>query len=251
MEENLIIRYIYHSGFALEFSDKIVIFDYYKGALPANPKDKDVIFVVSHAHYDHFNRKIFDYDRASKVSYVVSKDVYDEIMDFKKDGNIIYLDDDIEKQKNMLNSDIHLLKSGESLFIDDIKFMGLGSTDKGISIYMQANMLFIFFAGDLNNWIFPDDSDEKRRQMQKYFSKEIDKLDHVDIGFFPVDPRLKENYDLGVNEFMEKTHAKVLFPMHFTKDPSTIDKFLREHNYPGSKIIALKNEGESFQIIIR
>lgn len=251
MDENLIIRYIYHSGFALEFNDKIIIFDYYRGQLPKNPKDKDVIFVVSHSHYDHFNDKIFDYDKATNIKYIVSQDVYDQIMNFKVDGNIIYLDDDLERQKKMVNSDISVLKKGQTVSAFGIDFTGFGSTDKGISIYMQASRLFIFFAGDLNNWIFPDDGEEKRRQMQKFFSKEVDRLDHIDIAFFPVDPRLEENYDLGVNEFMEKTHPKVLFPMHFTKDPSVIDKFVSEHSYPGSRIIALKNEGETFKIIIR
>ena len=36
------VTYIQHSGFAVEMEDKVLIFDYYRGEIPAFGRDRDV-----------------------------------------------------------------------------------------------------------------------------------------------------------------------------------------------------------------
>lgn len=70
------ITYIHHSCFVVELDDCILIFDYYKGELPAFDPDKRIIFFVSHSHGDHFNPNIYKYaETCPHVIYVLSGDV--------------------------------------------------------------------------------------------------------------------------------------------------------------------------------
>ena len=70
------ITYIQHSGFAVELADKVLIFDYYKGELPSFESDRDVYVFVSHRHYDHFQRSIFQWaEEFPRITYILSGDV--------------------------------------------------------------------------------------------------------------------------------------------------------------------------------
>ncbi len=250
--DSLNIRYIYHSAFSLEFDDKIIIFDYFQGTLPKNVNNKKVIFVVTHSHADHYNENIFDYNNADDITYIVSEDVYEEIYDYDRKENVIFLEkDNIENLKKHFGKKVIKLEVGESHSVYGVDFTALGSTDMGISLFFETNNLRFFFAGDLNNWVWEEDTEDEVKKMQEDFSREIDKIGHVDIGFFPVDPRLKDKYDLGVNEFVEKCRPKVLVPMHFTKDPSIIDTFIQTHKYEDTKIVNMKKEQDTFQVIIK
>lgn len=52
------VTYIYHSSFAVELEKSMLIFDYYgKGDLPERPAGKQVYFLNSHSHPDHFRRR--------------------------------------------------------------------------------------------------------------------------------------------------------------------------------------------------
>ena len=51
------VTYIYHSSFAVELEKSMLIFDYYgKGDLPERPAGKQVYFLNSHSHPDHFSK---------------------------------------------------------------------------------------------------------------------------------------------------------------------------------------------------
>ena len=55
------VTYIYHSSFAVELEKSMLIFDYYgKGDLPERPAGKQVYFLNSHSHPDHFSKTIFN-----------------------------------------------------------------------------------------------------------------------------------------------------------------------------------------------
>ena len=64
------IRYLFHSGFAVETGAHLLIFDYYKdtprgGKLadgvidPAEVSGRDVVVFASHSHGDHYSPVIF------------------------------------------------------------------------------------------------------------------------------------------------------------------------------------------------
>ena len=74
----------------------------------------------------------------------------------------------------------------------------------------------------------------------------------MEMEHFIVDKdTLKTVSYFGVNEFVDKCNPKVLFPMHFTKDPTIVDKFIDTHDYEDCKIVNMKKEHDTFQVIIK
>ena len=43
------VTYLYHSGFAVELDRHLLVFDYYRGELPAVPEGKKLIIFASHS----------------------------------------------------------------------------------------------------------------------------------------------------------------------------------------------------------
>ena len=71
------ITYIGHSGFLVELSHTLLLFDYYRGKIPPLPKEKELFVFVSHRHQDHFNPKIFELAKEHENTfYVISADIW-------------------------------------------------------------------------------------------------------------------------------------------------------------------------------
>ena len=187
------IEYIFHSGFTIETKKYFLIFDYYKGDLSL--KDKKTIVFSTHSHPDHYNPGIFRWiEKNPDISYVLSDDI------------------SVEPYNN-----IYTMGTYENLKLHDINIKSFGSTDKGLSFLIELDGKNIFFAGDLNWWYWDDDSEQEKVEMEREFKSEIDKLKKykIDIAFFPVDPRLNENYYLGGEYFINELKPKIFIPMHF------------------------------------
>ena len=71
------VVFIFHSSFLVELEKSVLIFDYYgEGRLPKLSKDKDIYFLNSHGHGDHFNRNIWELQKKyPKAFYVMSRDI--------------------------------------------------------------------------------------------------------------------------------------------------------------------------------
>lgn len=199
------IKYLFHSGFFVETEDKILVFDYFEDNCKKQsafscgklkPEDfsdeKEVIFFVSHAHYDHFDKEIFKLHKNSK--YVISNDL-----------------------RIAKNESITLCEPYQTLEIDGLKIQTFGSTDEGLSFLVNIDGKNIFHAGDLNWWHWEGESESEKENAKKMFFAEVEKLEgiHIDIAFFPVDPRLEDAYFYGGKYFIEKIKPDVFIPMHF------------------------------------
>lgn len=252
--ETIKIKYIYHSCYSVELDDKLIIFDYYKGNMPKPIPGKQTIFVSTHSHADHFNKEILKVPYMKDCIYLLSSD----IKELYRSNNIIYLNDkdkdvDIDTLKILKNSNnIYFFNPDEELVLQDMIINTYGSTDKGISILLDLPYLSIFHAGDLNNWIWPEDSPEEREEMTLAFTKELDKIDidQIDIAFFPIDPRLGDNYAEGAEIFLDIICPEVLFPMHFADNFQITEKFAKDYSYQYSDIKTIYHEDEEFEITI-
>jgi L-ascorbate metabolism protein UlaG (beta-lactamase superfamily) len=215
-----IIHYIYHSGFAIETRNHFLIFDYYKHPnnelsddilSPKSIESRDNIYVFSsHSHGDHFNPSIFHWKQYNpEIRYVLSND--------------------LETQKNQCN--YTLLAEGEERTINDLYVKAYGSTDIGVSFLVKVDGLTIFHAGDLNWWHWKEDSTEEQKLAEASFKKHIEhiksQVNYIDIGFFPVDPRLEEYYYIGGEHFLKELQPKLFVPMHFG-DETSITKTFKE-----------------------
>lgn len=241
------IYYIYHSAFAIELEKNILIFDFYKIPREKIQKeeeffekfvkrsDKRVFVFSTHSHYDHFNKKILDWQALNKdITYILSDDI-----------------ENVEKKEN-----IYFAHEGENFEIfeektekfekekNKMKVHTFGSTDLGSSFYVNIENINIFHAGDLHFWHWEDDTELEEKEMKEnYISilKQIQKLEKIDIAFTPVDSRLGENVYEGVDIFYNILKPKVIIPMHFSDDYSVMQGLEDRFKNKEVKIIVIDN----------
>ena len=226
---SLHIEYIYHSGFMVELASKLLIFDYFQGSVNLK-KDKQIYIFSSHAHPDHFNPQIFEWQvKMPSIQYILSSDIRPQIGIHPSANNITFLSPYEEKQ------------------VKDIQVKAYNSTDEGVSYLVQHEGVRLFHAGDLNWWYWWNDSPEGIATAEKSFKEEIAKIkgEDIDIAFFPVDPRLEHNYSLGAEYFIQEVRPKILIPMHFGLDDVPIKQFANKMKGSSTKIIELTQSGQN------
>ena len=193
------ITYLDHSGFAVDLGDKLLIFDYYRGELPAGTSDRKLYVFSSHAHYDHFQKKIFTWSRDRDVTYILSKDI-------RKNA----------AAKNAPGEGVYYLAPRQELTLDGLSVRTLRSTDAGVAFLVETEGKTIYHAGDLNWWHWEEESRVYNEMMKRNYRYEISKIEGqaIDVAFVPLDPRQEEQYYWGMDYFMKHTDTKVVFPMH-------------------------------------
>ena len=203
------LKYIYHSGFLLEFERAYMLFDYYKGEIPSLDKKKKLYVFVSHSHPDHFNEDIFDIFRDHKdVEYILSNDVVPK------------------KQEDADRS--YSLEPNKEYYFNELGVETYLSTDQGLAFMVSYNGKTIYHAGDLNWWTWVGfETEEEYDNLTRNFKNEIDKMGArlIDIAMVPLDPRQGDRFDWGMKYFIEKTRPRHLVPMHCWNKFEVIDKF--------------------------
>lgn len=227
----MLVTYIAHSGFSVELSECILLFDYYLGKLPEFPKDRPLIVFASHVHGDHFQKKIFQLrEQYPEVHYVLS--------------------DDIPKKYDA--KDVVRVSAGSELQVCDSRIRCLKSTDEGVAFLVESGERKIYHAGDLNWWHWDEEGDSYNEEMKKAYQTEIDRIagEKIDVAFVPVDPRLDHAYFLGIDYFMRKTDTRVVFPMHFWEKYETIDRLMEQKETEDyrDRIAEIDWKGEQFSI---
>ena len=214
------LTYIFHSGFALETDDAILVFDYWLDPARVIPDllqvPKPMYVFSSHFHEDHFTKAILEWKRQKKdITYILSKDILRHRRSDKQDA------------------DVWLAKGG-SWQDDVLKVWATGSNDSGVSWVVETAGRRIFHAGDLNNWyarflaegaayqsIYNKETDEDidpLTEEKRYLGelKDIKKIaDAFDIVMFPVDGRIGNGYTLGGRQFIDRFTVRLFVPMHF------------------------------------
>ena len=203
------LKYIYHSGFLLEFERAYMLFDYYKGDIPSLDKKKKLYVFVSHSHPDYFNEDIFDIFRDHKdVEYILYNDVVPK------------------KQEDADRS--YSLEPNKEYYFNELGVETYLSTDQGLAFMVSYNGKTIYHAGDLNWWTWVGfETEEEYDNLTRNFKNEIDKMGArlIDIAMVPLDPRQGDRFDWGMKYFIEKTRPRHLVPMHCWNKFEVIDKF--------------------------
>ncbi len=228
------VVYIGHSGFLAEMEDACFLFDYYQGDLPELKKGKKLFVFVSHAHHDHYQRKIFEFQKqVYRTFYILSKDVKRDAM---KHGG---------KEENTW-----FVKPEQELDVEGCRIRTLRSTDEGVAFLLQYQGRTIYHAGDLNAWYWEEEGEDYVMMMRRNYEREIRKIsnDSIDVAFVPVDPRLEGQYARGLDFFMRQTRTKYVFPMHFWSDYGIFGRLRKEactKGYSGH-IMEIKKPGQVF-----
>lgn len=235
------ITYIYHSGFCIEAAQANLLIDYYQDGGPKATQvirrllsqDKPLYVLVSHAHRDHYNSVVLQWQQ-------------------QKD-NIIYLfSDDIPVQAGMPKSMVFLRK-GDLYQNDGLRIMACGSTDQGISFLIHLEGKTLFHAGDLNNWHWQDESTpEEVREAEAHYQTELTYIrqyaDHLDLAMFPVDSRIGSDFDRGARQFLAAIPTDMFIPMHFWRKPLRTEPFGRYAESHGTHFILLREPGEQVEV---
>ena len=219
------VEYINHSGFVVEAHEHILIFDYVNGHLPRHylDSDKNVVFFVTHSHNDHYHPGIFSY----KKQVIVSDDV-----------------------RLSHNQEALQVKEFDTLILDDIKIKVFGSTDLGVSYYVELKDARIFHAGDLNHWHWKEESTKDEIDLATFqFLNVIEDIKGhpIDIAMFPVDPRMKKHYDSGARVFIHQIQPTYFFPMHFkeARDIKSFEKWAKHQK--SSQVIIPRKDNDVYQ----
>lgn len=206
------ITYLYHSGIAFETEQCILIVDYYQPVGKAAVlvpeisrllhSGKQVFVLVSHFHADHLDPVIWTWKQeCPKIAYILSRDI---------------------QEKGLVGVPAaHFLSPGESFQNDLLSVRAFGSTDEGVSFYIETAGLRIFHAGDLNNWHWNEESTpEEIRESEEAFLHELARIRRevksLDVLCFPVDARLGHDYMRGPEQFLEQIPSRYFVPIHFT-----------------------------------
>ncbi|SJZ78280.1 MBL fold metallo-hydrolase [Selenihalanaerobacter shriftii] len=233
------IYHLYHSGVAVQTSNHFLIFDYYNdetldnqersldnGVIPIEilkTEDNTLVF-VSHEHSDHYNPIVFDWENYNQeINYILSDDI------------------EVAKEDNY-----HKLSKYQELKLEDVYIETYGTTDQGVSFYIEVDGLNIFHSGDLNWWHWNKFTPEEQKQEEADYKAELDRLKgkNIDVAFVPVDHRLEEHYYLAAKYFAETINPELIVPIHFRDNYYVTTDFKKEFNDLSVDFVEIKDRGQ-------
>lgn len=243
------ITYIGHSGFFIEWEHCCWLFDYYKGEIPEINPGKELIVFVSHQHGDRYNPEIFSLStKYNKVQYVLSSDINSKKINYKG------MEVTGTGKANVPLTSVKPYGAYELYDLNGeiIQLKTLKSTDCGVAFLLQYQGKTIYHAGDLNLWVWKEESKQYNNNMTARFNKEMEKLKdtRVDIAFAPLDPRQEEYYYLGLKGLLDTARIQYVFPMHFWEKPGIIQQFKTERAMDLKKtvIMDINHEGQKWKL---
>ena len=210
------IQYIHHSCFLVETNRFYYLFDYEKGRLPKLDATKPIFVLSSHGHQDHHNPEIFsllDTMGMQSIRAILSEEIE---VPHKIDTLQVSCDE------------------GYQLGLEQT-LTTFRSTDLGVAFLIEDQQELFYHAGDLNDWVWEEESDSYNEEMTNSYRKQIKLLAkklrerELDAAFVVLDPRQGKNYARGLCYFLENISVKKVYPMHYWKTPAIIDTFLKEH----------------------
>lgn len=239
------ITYIGHSGFLIEWDTCYFLFDYFKGNIPEMDSDKKIFVFASHRHEDHFNPEIFRLsEQYHNIEYVLSSDIRRFDQKISGMGLASVITDKIISVKPSNKYELYD-KNNKKIILKTLK-----STDCGVAFLLYYKGKTIYHAGDLNLWVWKEESKQFNHNMTANFNKIMEELKdlQVDLAFAPLDPRQEECYYMGLEYLLNTAKIKMVFPMHFWEKPSIIQQFKKERavQIPDTEIMDIFEEGQKW-----
>ena len=153
MSEKVFVNYIYDSCYSIEYGDYFLVFDYARGLLDV-PENKNIIFFASNKEKDSYTEEIFNLVGLDSLNYILNKN----IADLKYDGNIIYLNKDKLKMKNLKKlyskDNVHFMSADSRLILDfsdqDLKVSAFSIGGFSLGFLIEIDDLVIFYGGSID-----------------------------------------------------------------------------------------------------
>lgn len=226
------IIYIHHDCFLVLLDTCSMVFDFWTDPMPDAsgeprfleliPRDRPLLVFVSHHHKDHYSRDIFGWKtRFPEIRYILSRDTA-RFCHHILSPTSVYSGPKPDKSQIVVirpgESRTMTLPSGKSIYV-----RAFDSTDTGNSYLITAEGMNIFHAGDLNAWIWKDESTEQEiKEALNAYTRILDSITdtlgpapRLDVCFFPVDSRIGTDYFTGAAMLLQRIRVDYFFPMHF------------------------------------
>ena len=241
------VTFLDHSGFLVETDAVTLLFDWWKGELPALRPDVPRYIFASHAHPDHFDPKIFALDiHPREVLEDDSRDVYFLL------GKDISLD--LRRRQRWGVSPetagkCRVRQGGQTLSLPQAKIETLSSTDEGVAFLVTLpDGQTVFHAGDLNWWHWEGEDKAWNNNMAANFKKYTEPLRgrRIDLAMLPLDPRLGEDGFRGPKYFLELADVRRFLPMHQWGDFGFTERFLEAYPAFRDRTVPVERTGQVF-----
>lgn len=233
------ITFLGHSGFLVELPSVTLLFDWWKGELPALRPGVPLYVFASHRHEDHFDPRIFALDdEGREVHFFLGRGIR------LSQRNLTCWNvspDTAEKCR--------VLKGGESCALPGVRIETLSSTDEGVAFLVALpDGLTLFHAGDLNWWHWEGEDPAWNRNMEVNFKRYVEPLRgrKIDLAMLPLDPRLGEDGFWGPRYFLETADIRLFLPMHQWEDFGFTEQFLARYPEFRSRTLSVTAEGQIF-----
>ncbi len=183
--------------------------------IPHEIKDLDVFVFISHAHTDHFDKVILEWDKViDNVTYIFCWKAFDHKKYICMDGNR-----DVKK-------------------IDDVEVSKINSkTEPGGAFLANVDGLVIYHSGDISDKVNNDRGD------MDYLAGKYDKVDlaFIEFGGGMGSPRFS-------NHTIEKLQPRVMFPMHHKYNEITYKEYAEKASkkFPRVNFQCAENRGDVF-----
>ncbi len=229
------VTYLGHSGFLAELEGVRLLFDWWKGELPALPAGKPLAVFASHRHPDHFDPRIFSLDGPATRFLL---------------GKGIRLTD---RNRSRWGLDAaaagrcRVLSGGETAEIfPGVSVETLPSTDEGVAFLVTAEGQTVFHAGDLNWWHWEGEDPAWNRNMEADFRRYAEPLRgrRIDLAMLPLDPRLGEDGFRGPRYFLDLADIRRMLPMHQWDDYGFTAAFLARYPQFADRTVPVTGPGQ-------
>lgn len=223
---NETLTYVWHDCFIYRSGSCIIVFDYWRerdsrfdrepSFLPMLRESGLPVYVlVSHHHKDHFNRNIFAWAaEVPDIHYIISKDTARSVNYLLKSGSTYRGPLRVDADK------VTVMRPGDEFRDGRIYVHAFASTDTGNSYAVETGGKRLFHAGDLNVWMWKDESTPAEVAAAiRDFEVILDDIHRYyrefDVVMFPVDARIGRDWWEGAFRLLHTTYVENFVPMHF------------------------------------
>lgn len=245
------VTYIGHSGFMVETEIANLLFDYCEGVLPEVDCEKPFVVFVSHAHSDHYNPEIFALAKKYKnIQYVLSHDIRltEELAKEYKMTRVFIMNRVISVQQGIRR----VIPLSDAWGGDYIVMETIKSTDQGVAFLLNVGGKRIYHAGDLNCWVWEDDTKQEFNNMSALFKRAVERINgrEIHLAFAPLDPRQGKYYKLGMEYLLNAAPITYAVPMHFWQQPEIMDRYEEERQTKdlATTIVKLRQGGDTIEL---
>ncbi len=234
------VTFLDHSGFLAETASAALLFDWWKGELPALAPGVPLYVFASHQHEDHFKPEIFALDDGTReVHFLLGHDIK------LSPRNL-----DRWKVSPRTAENCQILKGGQTCALPQASVEALASTDEGVAFLVDINGLTVFHAGDLNWWHWEGEDKAWNNNMAANFKRYAEPLRgrRIDVAMLPLDSRLGEAGFWGPKYLLELANIQRFLPMHQWGDFAFTGRFLATYPAFAAQTVPVERPGQVFMM---